>query len=268
MATSVFAYLTEASRVRGAAFVVLLDPDRLDLADVPIVAETAEKAGVDALFVGGSLLHVPSLDEYLRALRGACSLPLIGFPGSIGQLSAELDALLYLSVISGRNPEYLFGQHVHAAPIIRRLGIEPIATGYMLVESGRTSTAQYMSHSLPLPRHKPEVAAATALAAEMMGMRLLYADGGSGASETVPDEMISAIHETCAAPLAVGGGLRTPEEVARKVQAGAQLIVVGTALEQRPEAAYLADLAAAAHVSEAARSASRHEPEKEHLGAT
>ena len=187
------------------------------------------------------------LDAYAHALRTVTDLPLVGFPGTLSQLSGALDAVLYLSVISGRNPEYLFGQHVHAAPLIKRLGLEPIATGYMLVESGRTTTAQYMSHTLPPPRSKPDVAAATALAAEMMGMQLVYADGGSGAEWTVPEEMIAAIRQTCEIPLMVGGGLRSPDEVARKVRAGAGFVVVGTAVEQRPDAAFVADLAAAAH---------------------
>ena len=226
---------------------MLIDPDKCAVEMLPAFTACCHDAGVDAFFVGGSLLHATAFDAYLRQLRTLTHLPLIGFPGSIGQISAELDALLFLSVISGRNAEYLFGQHVHAAPLLRGLGLEPISTGYMLVESGRATTAQYISHTMPLPRHKPDVAAATALAAEMLGMRLLYADGGSGADQTVPEEMIAAICEVCTTPLIVGGGLRTPDAVARKVRAGAGLIVVGTALERRPDAAYIADLAAAAH---------------------
>ena len=247
MPASVYDLLLDARRTHGAGFVVLLDPDKVPEAALGTFAAQVHRAGVDALFVGGSLLHTASLGGYLRALRSVTALPLIGFPGSLGQLSGELDAVLFLSVVSGRNPEYLIGQHVHAAPIVRRLGIEPIATGYMLVESGRATTAQYMSHSMPLPRHKPDVAAATALAAEMLGMRLLYADGGSGADAAVPEEMIAAIAEVCTVPLTVGGGLRTPEAVARAVRAGAGLVVVGTAFEQRPDGAFLADLVAAAH---------------------
>lgn len=247
MKQTVYQHLLDVRQDRGAAFIVLIDPDKLAPSLMPAFTERCHEAGVDAFFVGGSLLHAPAFDDYLRSLHAATHLPLIGFPGSLSQVSAELDALLFLSVISGRNPEYLFGQHVHAAPIIQRIGLEPISTGYMLVESGRTTTAQYMSHSMPLPRHKPEVAVATALAAEMMGMRLLYADGGSGADQTVPEEMIAAITEQCTVPLVVGGGLRTPDDVARKVRAGAGIVVVGTAIEQRPDAGYLHELAAAAH---------------------
>ena len=247
MSASVYQHLLDVRAARGAAFVVLIDPDKLPPERLPDLAQRYQEAGVDALFVGGSLLHTTAFDAYVRQLRAVTTLPLIGFPGSVAQLSGVLDAVLYLSVVSGRNPEYLIGQHVHAAPLIRQLGLEPISTGYMLIESGRATTAQYMSHSMPLPRHKPEVAAATALAAEMMGMRLLYADGGSGAEELVPEEMIAAIAEVCRRPLAVGGGLRTPETVARKVRAGAGLVVVGTAVERRPDPAFLAALAAAAH---------------------
>ena len=245
--SSVYQKLFDVRRERGAAFIVLIDPDKCPAGLLPTLTASCHDAGVDAFFVGGSLLHATAFDDYLRHLQALTPLPLIGFPGSLGQVSAELDALLFLSVISGRNAEYLIGQHVHAAPLIRNLGVEPIATGYMLVESGRATTAQYISHTMPLPRHKPDVAAATALAAEMLGMRLLYADGGSGADQTVPEEMVAAISEVCTIPLVVGGGLRTPDEVAHKVRAGAGMIVVGTAIEQRPDAGYIAELAAAAH---------------------
>ena len=247
--TPVYTHLLKVRQQSGAGFIVLIDPDRLPVENVSRFAAQCADAGVDALFVGGSLLHISELDRYVRAVRDATELPLIGFPGTLSQLSGALDAVLYLSVISGRNPEFLFGQHVYAAPLIRRLGIEPIATGYMLVESGRTTTAQYMSYTMPLPRHKPDVAAATALAAEMMGMRLVFTDGGSGADHPVPEELIEAITACCTIPLVVGGGLRTPMDVARRVQAGAGFVVVGNAIEQRPDGHYIADLAAAAHVA-------------------
>lgn len=246
---TVYASLLEVRQEKGAGFIVLVDPDKLPEADLPGFAHRCAEAEVDALFVGGSLMHATELERYVRQLKEGAALPVIGFPGALNQVTPALDAVLYLSVISGRNPEYLFGQHVYAAPLIRRLGIEPISTGYMLVESGRTTTALYMSHSMPLPRHKPDVAAATALAAEMMGMRLLFADGGSGADHPVPEEMIAAIAACCSVPLVVGGGLRSPVEIARKVQAGAGFVVVGNAIEQCPDTGYIADLAAAAHVA-------------------
>lgn len=247
--SSVFDYLLDVRGRKGAGFIVLIDPDKLPDGDIEPFAEMCAASDVDALFLGGSLMYATELDRYVRRLTNAVELPVIGFPGSLNQVTPSLDAVLYLSVVSGRNPEYLFGQHVHAAPVIRRLGIEPIATAYMLVESGRTTTAQYMSHSTPLPRNKPDVAAATALAAEMMGMRLLFTDGGSGADHPVPEEMIEAITEMCTCPLVVGGGLCTPQQVSDKVHAGASFIVVGNAIEQRPESSYLSELASAAHTA-------------------
>lgn len=244
---TIYERLLAAKAAQGAGFIVLIDPDKMAPEHLPDFAELCERAEVDAFFVGGSLMHAVELQQYVEVLQAATTLPIIGFPGSLTQICGALDAVLYLSIISGRNPEYLFGQHVYGAPIIRRLGIEPIATGYMLVESGRMTTAHYMSHSTPLPRNKPEVAAATALAAEMMGMKLLFTDGGSGAEHSVPEAMIHAITRTCRIPLVVGGGLRTPDAVAQKVAAGASFIVIGNAIEQRPDGSYIADLAAAAH---------------------
>lgn len=236
--------------MKGAGFIVLLDPDRTPVSVLPEFCQSCENAGVDAFFLGSSLLFGSSLDAYAKELRENTRLPVIGFPGSIGQLSQHLDAVLYLSIVSGRNPEYLFGQHVHAAPMIRALGIEPISTAYMLIDSGRPTTAQYMSSSFPMPANKPDLAAATALAAEMMGMQLFFTDGGSGADNPVSDELITAITETCTKPLVVGGGLRSPEEVARKVAAGASHIVIGNALEKSMDGAYISELASAVHVAQ------------------
>jgi putative glycerol-1-phosphate prenyltransferase len=247
MASPTYDRLLRIRQERGSGFIVLIDPDKLEAERLPWFASMCAEAEVDALFIGGSLLHVTELERYVRQLKGVCGLPVIGFPGSLSQVTPALDAVLYLSVVSSRNPEYLFGQHVYAAPLIRRLGIEPISTGYMLVESGRATTALYMSHSFPIPRDKPDVAAATALAAEMMGMRLLFTDGGSGADRPVPEEVIAAVSRTCTVPLVVGGGIKTPDAVAQKVQAGAAFVVVGNAIEHRPDVAYIAELAAAAH---------------------
>ncbi len=248
LASTVYERLLSAAEQQGAGFVVLIDPDKLALSEVPAFAETCAAAGADAFFIGGSLMHAVELAPYVGALKRSTELPVIAFPGSLSQIAPGFDAVLYLSVISGRNPEHLFGQHVHAAPMLKRFGLEPIPTGYMLIESGRTTTAQYMSGSAPIPRHKPEIAAATGLAAEMMGMKLLFTDAGSGAEQPVSEMMIAAITRTCTIPLVVGGGLRTPGEVASRVAAGARFVVVGNAIEQRgPDGPYIAELAAAAH---------------------
>lgn len=247
MKTATYEKLLAIQKQHQAGFIVLIDPDGLSMKEAPAFLETCERVGVNAFFLGGSLMHVAGLDRYVAHLKKHTRLPIIGFPGSLNQISGYLDALLYISLISSRNPELLFGQHVYAAPILKSLGVEPIPTGYMLVESGRLTTAQYMSHSVPLPRNKPNVAAATALAAEMMGMKFLYTDAGSGAEQTVPEAMIRAITQTCAIPLIVGGGITTPKEVRQKVEAGASFIVVGNALEYRRDAYYLQELVDAAH---------------------
>jgi len=228
---------------------VLVDPDRLSVERIGNYSSVCEEAGVDAFLVGSSILIQSDFDSFVTTLKNATSLPVIGFPGSISQISSSLDAILYLSIISGRNPEYLFGQHVHAAPIIRSKRIEPLSTGYMLVESGRITTAQYMSHSIPLPGNKPDVAAATGLAAEMMGMKYLFTDAGSGAESSVSEELIFAITELCSIPLIVGGGIRTPEDASRKVQAGASFVVIGNAIEERTDIEFLKELATSVHVA-------------------
>jgi len=250
MRTTCFDHLVSVKKERGAAFVVLLDPDKMTLTEIEDRVALYENASVDAFFVGGSLVHTADIEEFVSGVKNATSLPVIGFPGSVAQITASLDAVLYLSVVSGRNPDFLFGQHVYAAPLIDRLGLEAISTAYMLVESGRLTSAQYMNHSLPLPRSKPDIAAATALAAEMMGMRLLYLDCGSGADEPVPVEMIEAVDAMCKSPIVVGGGLRSASAIADRVSAGASVIVVGNAFEQTVDGSYIQDLADAAHHTE------------------
>ncbi len=248
MTHKVYDRLLSVQADRGAGFIVLVDPDRVDEESLPEFVAMCEEGEVDAFFVGSSILCRPDFERFVSVLADATDLPVIGFPGSVNQLSPRLDAVLFLSVISSRNPEYLIGQHVHAAPVVRSMGIEPIATGYMLVDCGKTTTAHYVTQSMPLPQDKPDVAAATALAAEMLGMRMLFADGGSGTNGSVSEPMVSAISEVCSVPLIVGGGLRTPSDVARKVQAGADFIVVGNAIEARPDRSYVAEMAAAAHI--------------------
>jgi putative glycerol-1-phosphate prenyltransferase len=244
---TIFNQLKSVSARRGAAFIVLLDPDKIRDEELPVRIEACVRAGVDAFFVGGSLVQAPRVDAFVRGLKKVTDLPIVGFPGAVSQLTPAYDALLYLSIVSGRNPEYLIGQHVHAAPLIRQMKLEPIPTAYMLVESGRLTTAQYMNQSLPLPRSKPDVAAATALAAEFMGMQLMYVDGGSGAEWPVPTEMIQAIKDVCASPVVVGGGLRTPEAIRERVEAGASFIVVGNAFEDNGSSSYISEMAIAAH---------------------
>jgi phosphoglycerol geranylgeranyltransferase len=246
---NIYKQLLESIQIKGAAFLVLLDPDNLPEEKVSRFARHCEKSGVDGFLIGGSLLVNDNLESFLVKLKAVTSLPIIIFPGDINQISSKADAILYLSVVSGRNPEHLIGKHVLAAPIIRKCGIEPIATGYLLIESGRTTTAQYMSGSLPIPRNKPGIAAATALAAEYLGMKLIYLEAGSGADNSIPNEMVKAVSTFCSVPVVVGGGIKTPGTAREKVENGAKIIVTGNFFEDEANWNRIKDFADAVHVN-------------------
>jgi len=243
----IYNYLLNTIQTKGAAYLVLLDPDKLTLSKIAPFIRHCEKSGVDGFLIGGSLMMSGDLEAFIENVKVETSLPLIIFPGSINQISPSADAILFLSVISGRNPEHLIGKHVSASPLIKRAQIEPISTGYILVESGVTTTAVYMSGSLPVPRNKPEIAAATALAGEYLGMKLIYLEAGSGAQDSVPDEMIKVVSQECSVPVIVGGGLRTPQSARKKVESGASIIVTGNFFEDENNWDMIKDFANAIH---------------------
>jgi len=232
MTGSVYDYLMNVAREKGAGYLPLLDPDRLDGKKLVRMAVDLENAGVDALLIGSSLLLSVSMDRILQDMKREVSLPVIIFPGSLNQVSPYADAILFLSLISGRNPDRLIGDQVKAAPAIKEYGIEPIPTGYMLIESGRLTSVQFMSGTIPIPRDKPDIAMAHALAAEYLGMKMVYLEAGSGADESIPEETITVVRRYVSIPLIVGGGIRSPECAARKVRAGASFIVTGNILER------------------------------------
>ena len=242
-----FDYLISVRNRRGAAFLVLLDPDRMSRPDLIRLAEACSQNDVDALLFGTSLLMSADFDGAVRDIKGAVELPVIIHPGDINMVAPHADALLFLSLISGRNPEMLIGQHVKAAPLLKTWGVEPISTGYILVESGKLTSAEFISNTKPLPRDKPEIAMAHALAAEYLGMQCVYLEGGSGAIQSVPEEMIRAVSSYITLPLIVGGGIRTPEAAAEKVRAGASFVIVGNAIERAGSHAFIQDLAGAIH---------------------
>jgi phosphoglycerol geranylgeranyltransferase len=239
--------LLQVTQRRGAGFLILLDPDRLPLEELTRLAEKSAQSDVDALLVGSSLLLSSRFEEVLEGIKQRTQLPVIIFPGNMAQISRHADAILYLSLISGRTSQYLIEQQVRAAPLIKEIGIEPISTGYMLVDAGQLTSVQYMSGSLPLPRDKPDIAKAHALAAQYLGMRLLYLDAGSGARQTVPDEIIQAVDDYVHLPLVVGGGIRDPKVAQEKVQAGAEFVVVGSAFEAGGDLTRLREFASAIH---------------------
>lgn len=215
---------------------VLIDPDKLDNEQAKVIGEEINKAPVDYIFVGGSLLTKDCLDACLDSLRAVTSKPLILFPGSSMQVSAKADAILFLSLISGRNPDLLIGQQVIAAPYVKQSGLEVLPTGYMLIDSGSPTTASYMSGSLPIPANKPEIAAVTAMAGEMLGMKLMYMDGGSGADNSLNTATLQAVRKAVKAPIIVGGGVTSSAQAEELFNAGASVVVVGNALEKDPKA--------------------------------
>jgi putative glycerol-1-phosphate prenyltransferase len=244
----IYNYILNTISGKGAAFFVLIDPDRIPKEKLPNFITICNNAGVDGFLVGGSLLMQDEVDLYIACMKEKTDLPVIIFPGSVSQVSKNADGILFLSVVSGRNPEHLIGKHVLSAPLIKQAGIEPLATGYMLIESGSITTALYMSGSHPIPRNKPEIAAATALAAEYLGMKFIYLEAGSGADNTVPDEMVKAVSSACTVPVIVGGGIRAPKTAREKVKQGAKIIVIGNFFEDENNWSLIKDFTNAVHV--------------------
>jgi len=227
----------EGGRAAGRKLLaVLVDPDfGQDENVLERTVQNACMARADLLFVGGSLLTSAAFDRCVELVRRWSDRPVVLFPGSPAQLSRHADAVLFLSLISGRNPELLIGHHVTAAPTVKALGLEAIPTGYMLVDGGRSTTAHYVSQSLPIPHDKPGIAVATALAGELLGLRTIYMDTGSGAARTVSPEMIAAVRTAVGLPIIVGGGIRTAAQARQLCDVGADVLVVGTAFEEDPE---------------------------------
>lgn len=222
----------QAARQSGKClFAVLLDPDRFQPEQAEAFAQQAGEAGVDLLLLGGSLLLNDQLDACLTELRRFSQLPIVLFPGSPLQLSPKADAVLLLSLLSGRNPDFLIGHHVLAAPYLKRSGLEIIPTAYLLVDGGVPTSVSYMSNTTPIPSDKNDIAVCTAMAGEQLGLQCLYLDAGSGAQTPVSPNMIQAISKATDLPIIVGGGIRTPEQARLRAAAGANLIVVGNALE-------------------------------------
>ena len=216
----------------GKQFAVLVDPEHCEEAMLNRLITLAGEAAVDYIFVGGSLLVNDSLDQCIRMIKKETHLPVILFPGNELQVHGMADAILLLSLISGRNPEMLIGKHVVAAPYIRSSGLEVLPTGYMLIESGNSTSVLYMSNTRPIPRDKDDIAVCTAMAGEMLGLRLIYMDAGSGAEYPVPAEMISKVRSSIELPLIVGGGIKKPEIALEACRAGADMIVVGNGIEK------------------------------------
>lgn len=232
MTNTIVSHIRTAKKNDQKLLAILLDPDKISLEEVREKIGILKKTTIDLILVGGSLLFSNQLDALLLEIKKHTNLPVVLFPGNAMQVSPYADGILFLSLLSGRNPEFLIGNHVIAAPILKQTEIEIIPTSYLLIESGRETTASYISNTKPIPRNKPEITMATALAGEMMGHQMVYLDGGSGAQEVVPAEVINEVAAKVSNPIIVGGGIRTSEDLQAIYKAGATMAVIGTAFEE------------------------------------
>ncbi len=235
MTRNIYRQLLQLKQEGKKAFAVLIDPDDISPEQAAILAQKCADAGVDYVLFGGSIMVSDHWNDCIRSFKSVSDIPVILFPGSPAQVCKSADALLYLSLISGRNPDLLIGQHVISAPAIKASGLEVMATGYMVIDGGVPTAVSYMSHSAPLPHNKPELALCTAWAGEMQGKQLIYMDAGSGAKYPISQEMIKKVSDNIAIPLIIGGGIRDVEGLQKALDAGAQVVVVGNAIEKNPD---------------------------------
>jgi phosphoglycerol geranylgeranyltransferase len=233
---SILKSLQERHQSGKKSIAVLVDPDKIDEPGrLTTLINLASENCIDYFFVGGSLITTTNLAQVVKQIKDNVSIPVILFPGSSLQIDANADAILFLSLISGRNPDLLIGQHVVAAPILKNSKLEVIPTGYVLINSGKITSVAYISNTTPIPDDKYSLAACTAMAGEMLGLRLIYLDAGSGAEREINSKMITAVRKAVNVPLVVGGGINTSQKALNALEAGADLLVIGNALEKDPK---------------------------------
>lgn len=233
---SILESLRDRHRLKKKSIAVLVDPDKAeDPSRLLQLINLASENCIDYFFVGGSLITTTNLSSVVMQIKKNSSIPVVIFPGNSIQVEPAADGLLFLSLISGRNPELLIGQHVVAAPVIRNAKLEVIPTGYMLINSGRITSVAYISNTTPIPDDKYALAACTAMAGEMLGLQSIYLDAGSGAEKEISAKMIASVRKSIGVPLIVGGGINTPQKASNALEAGADMIVIGNALEKEPE---------------------------------
>ncbi len=231
---NIYKNFLENKKAGKKMFAVLIDPGKTSDDYIQEVVKNADESKVDYFFVGGSLINNNYLDTCIKNIKSISDIPIVIFPGNSLQLSYRADAFLYLSLISGRNPELLIGAHVITAPYLKSSNLEVISTGYMLIDGGRATTVTYMSNSMPIPSDKPDISACTAMAGEMLGMKVIFMDAGSGAQNHVPLNMISMVSKSIDVPLIIGGGIRSAKDAAEIAKAGADIIVIGNKFETDP----------------------------------
>ena len=229
---NIYKHIIQNANNGKKSFAILIDPDKQDKNKLRKIIKKAEESKVDYFFVGGSLLSYDSLDDCINTLKQNSKIPIILFPGNTMQINDKAEGILFLSLISGRNPDMLIGKQVIAAPILKESSLEVISTGYMLIDSGQQTTASYISNTQPIPSNKNAVAVCTALAGEMLGLKLIFMDGGSGAKNPISEEMITSVKRAINLPLIIGGGINSAKKAIDNCKAGADIIVVGNAIEK------------------------------------
>lgn len=229
---SIYQKLLSIRKNKNCGFLVLLDPDKRSPLSLAKFAKSMEAAGADGFLIGSSIMVTSPFERSVRAVKRAIKSPLIIFPNGSGMLSPSADAVLFMSLLSGRNPNLLIDEQVKAAPLIKALKLEPIPTGYILIESGNLTSVCYLSNTMPIPRDKPEIAKAHALAAQYMGMKFVYLEAGSGAAVPVPPETVRQVEKYVNLPVIVGGGITDPSYARKIASAGASFIVIGNVLEK------------------------------------
>ena len=228
-------HILQSKKEGKKLFAILIDPDKQNKDSLSAIINKANNNNVDFFFVGGSLLTNNNLNSCISTIKENSNIPVILFPGNAMQVHNKADGILFLSLISGRNPEMLIGKQVITAPILKKSNLEVLSTGYMLIESGKSTTASYMSTTTPIPYDKNDVAVCTAMAGEMLGLKLIFMDGGSGAINTISEDMIKSVSEEIDCPLIIGGGINTAKKALKKLKAGADIIVVGNAIENNTD---------------------------------
>ena len=229
---NIYNNIVKNQKTKKKSFALLIDPDKQDTKQLSSIIEKAKTAKTDYFFVGGSLLTHDSLDLCLSTLKENSNIPIILFPGNAMQVNDKADGILFLSLISGRNADMLIGKQVITAPILKQSSLEVLSTGYILIDSGKPTTVSYMSNTTPIPADKDTIAACTAMAGEMLGLKLIFMDGGSGAENPISEQMIKTVRRSIDAPLIIGGGISSGEKAIANCKAGADIIVVGNAIEK------------------------------------
>ena len=229
--TSIYNQIVQAKSANKKLLAILLDPDKIVWDTLDTLISKINQSPATHIFIGGSLVYTTILDDLITKIKQSSSLPVVLFPGNPSQISDKADAILFLSLISGRNPDYLIEHQVQAAPILKKTQLEVISTGYMLIASGRATAVEIVSQTLPLAKENYDYAVATAQAGEMLGNKLIYLEAGSGAEHPVPLKMINLVAQNIEIPLAVGGGIMDKQGIQNAYDAGADLVVIGTAFE-------------------------------------